>query len=48
MASCPPRAKKPAATHDQTGSASTGNGGRDGAEVSRSHSRQPGVGLPKG
>lgn len=29
-------------------SAPGGNAGRDGAEVSRGHSRQPGVGLPKG
>ena len=47
-ASCPPRAKKPAAIVITARSAAGGNAGRDGAEVSRSRSRSPGVGRLKG
>ena len=47
-ACCLPRAKKLAATLSAARSAAGGNASRDGAEVSKSHSRRPGVGRPKG
>lgn len=47
-ASCPPRVEETAATTIEAGSATGGNAGRDGAEVSRRRSRWPGVGPLKG
>ena len=47
-ASCPPRVEETAATTIEARSATGGNAGRDGAEVSRRRSRWPGVGPLKG
>ncbi len=47
-ASCPPRVEETAATTIEARSATSGNAGRDGAEVSRRRSRRPGVGPLKG
>jgi hypothetical protein len=48
VASCPLRVEETGSNIVHKYSATLSNAGRDGAEVSRGHSRCPGVGAPKG
>ena len=48
VASCPLRVEELGSNVVQAYSATRSNAGRDGAEVSRGHSRCPGVGVLKG